>query len=114
MAERGIERQADAARCVAQDAHPALKSLAVQNAEIAELRIKTAAGIECLAQTIKGIKEKSRLFAETFQELQKKVEHAGATSSTGVLLLKQRDELPREEEFTQQAAFVHKEMPNRT
>ncbi len=105
------KRQADAARRVAQDAHPALKSLAVQNAEIAELRIKTAAGIERLAQTIKGIKEKSRLFAETFQELQKKVEHAGATSSTGVLLLKQRDELPREEEFTQQAAFVHKEMP---
>lgn len=105
------KRQADAARRVAQDAHPALKSLAVQNAEIAELRIQTAAGIERLAHTLKGIKEKSKLFEETFQELQKKVEHAGATSSTGVLLLKQRDELPREEEFAQQAAFVLKEMP---
>ncbi len=105
------KRQAAEARRVAENSHPALKSLAVKNAEIAELRIQTAAGIERLSKTIKAISDKAKLYEETFAELQKKVEHAGATSSTGVLLLKQRDELPRDEEFLTQAAFVQKAMP---
>lgn len=104
-------RQAAEARRVAENSHPALRSLAVKNAEIAELRIQTAAGIERLAKTIKSIRDKASQFGERFDELQKKVEHAGATSSTGVLLLKQRDELPREEEFLEQSAFVQKAMP---
>ncbi len=106
------KRQADEARRVAENSHPALKSMAVKNAEIAERRIQTAAGIERLAQTIKSIRDKSKHYEDSFNELQKKVEHAGATSSTGVLLLKQRDELPRVEEFVKQAAFVQKAMPD--
>ena len=105
------KRQAAEARRVAENSHPALKSLATQNAEIAELRIKTAAEIERLAKTIKGIQESSKQYEDAFEDLKNKVEHAGATSSTGVLLLKQRDELPREAEFLERAQFVQKAMP---
>ncbi|MCA9132753.1 MAG: hypothetical protein KDA45_06350, partial [Planctomycetales bacterium] len=105
------KRQAAAARRVAENSHPALKSLATQNAEIAELRIQTAGEIERLAKTIKRIHESAKLYQDAFEELQKKVQHAGATSSTGVLLLKQRDELPREAEFQEHAAFVQRAMP---
>lgn len=105
------KRQAAEARRVAQNSHPALKSLATKNAEIAELRIQTAAEIERLAKTIKRIGESSKQYEEAFEELKKKVEHAGATSSTGVLLLKQRDELPRDLEFQERSAFVQKVMP---
>ncbi len=105
------KRQAAEARRVAENSHPALKSLATKNAEIAEHRIQTAAGIERLAKTMKEIAEQAKLYDESFKELQEKVEHAGATSSTGVLLLKQRDELPPASQFQVQAAFVQKAMP---
>lgn len=105
------KRQAAEARRVAENSHPALKSLATKNAVIAEHRIQTAAGIERLAKTIKEIAEQSKQYEESFKELQEKVEHAGATSSTGVLLLKQRDELPPASQFHAQAAFVQKAMP---
>ncbi|MCA9182772.1 MAG: hypothetical protein KDA51_15025, partial [Planctomycetales bacterium] len=105
------KRQAAEARRVAENSHPALKSLATKNAVIAEHRIQTAAGIERLAKTIKEIAEQSKQYEESFKELKEKVEHAGATSSTGVLLLKQRDELPPASQFHAQAAFVQKAMP---
>ncbi|MEO8268641.1 MAG: hypothetical protein ABI557_02910, partial [Aureliella sp.] len=105
------KRQATEARRVAENSHPALKSLATKNAEIAEHRIKTAAGIERLAKTIKEISAQAKQYEESFNELQEKVEHAGTTSSTGVLLLKQRDELPPANQFQAQAAFVQKAMP---
>jgi potassium efflux system protein len=104
-------RQAAQARRVAENSHPALKSLAIKNAEIAELRIQTAAGIERLAKTIKDIQEQTSKNEVAFKELQEKVEHAGATSSTGVLLLKQRDELPASAQFQAQTEFVQKAMP---
>jgi len=106
------KRQAAQARRVAENSHPALKSLAVKNADIAELRIQTAAGIERLAKTIKGIQEETTKNELAFKELQEKVEHAGATSSTGVLLLKQRDELPPLTQFHTQATFVQQAMPD--
>ena len=96
---------------MAENSHPALRSLATKNAEIAEHRIQTAAGIERLAKSIKEIGERSKQFEAAFKELQEKVEHAGKTSSTGVLLLKQRDELPPPSQFQSQATFVQKAMP---
>ena len=106
------KRQAAEARRVAENSHPALKSLATKNAQIAEQRIQTAAGIERLAKTIKAIEESTSQYKLAFKELKEKVEHAGATSSTGVLLLKQRDELPPASQFQAQAAFVQQAMPD--
>ncbi|QDV24127.1 mechanosensitive ion channel domain-containing protein [Aureliella helgolandensis] len=104
-------RQATEARLVAENSHPALKSLANQNAEIAERRIQTAADIERSSKTIKRLREASLEISDAFADLKNKVDHAGATSSTGVLLLKQRDELPPDREFHERAKFVQKVMP---
>ncbi len=105
------QRQATEARRVAANSHPALKSLATNNAEIAELRIKTAAEIERLAATIKELNELSASYKKDFDDLQKKVQHAGTTSSTGILIRQQRDELPAATTFQERAAYVATAMP---
>ncbi len=105
------QRQADQARRVAEQSHPALRSLAERNAEIAELRITTAAGIERIVKTLKHIDESSKELDEHFSDLRSKVEHAGTTSSTGILLRKQRDELPAAKEFVRRSDIVHDQMP---
>ncbi len=104
-------RQAAEARRVADESHPALKSAAEVNAEIAESRIKTAADIERIGKMIEQLHAKSKHFDEAFETLRSKVEHAGATSSTGLLLQKQRGELPKPEEFAKRVAIVETEMP---
>ncbi len=104
-------RQAAEARRVADESHPALKSAAEVNAEIAESRIKTAADIERIGKLIEQLHAKSKHYEEAFETLRSKVEHAGATSSTGLLLQKQRAELPKPEEFAKRDAIVETEMP---
>ena len=104
-------RQAEEARRVVEQSHPALRSLAEQNAEIAELRITTASGIERVAKELKTVKESSKRLAEQFDDLRGKVEHAGATASTGILLRKQRGDLPESGEFAERAEMVLEEMP---
>lgn len=104
-------RQAAEARRVADESHPALKSAAEVNAEIAESRIKTAADIERIGKMIEQLQAKSKHYDEAFETLRSKVEHAGATSSTGLLLQKQRGELPKPEEFAKRVAIVETEMP---
>ena len=105
------ERQAAQARRVVEQSHPALRSIAEQNAEIAELRTATARGIERVAKSLNAIDKSSKQLASQFDELRGKVEHAGTTSSTGILLRKQRSELPSEVEFAKRADVVASEMP---
>lgn len=105
------KRQAAEARRIANESHPALKSLAEQNALIAEGRIATAAGIERIGKIIEKLNQDSKRFQEEFEALKSKVEHAGATSTTGLLLRKQRSELPEPAEFAARAALVHAESP---
>ncbi len=105
------QRQAKQARRIAEQSHPALKSLASQNAEIAELRIATAAGIEKLAKMLHDIRESSTRTGEQFDDLRDRVEHAGATTSTGILLRKQRSELPQSSTFLKRESLVEQEMP---
>lgn len=106
------QKQATEARRVAENSHPALRSLAMKNAEIAELRIQTAAAIEQVSGVINGIDATSKDLESDFNELSKKVDYAGATSSTGILLLNQRAELPADEEFEARAAFVRRATPS--
>ncbi|TWU25053.1 Miniconductance mechanosensitive channel MscM precursor [Novipirellula galeiformis] len=104
-------RQAAEARRVANESHPALKSAAEINAEIAESRIKTAADIERIGKMIELLNTKAKHFNEAFETLRSKVEHAGATSSTGLLLQKQRGELPSPSTFAKRVELVATEMP---
>ncbi|MCO8120113.1 mechanosensitive ion channel [Stieleria sp. TO1_6] len=105
------QRQAEVARRTAEQAHPALRSLAEGNTAIAEARIHTASGIQKIGRQVKTLTDLSKTLAEEFEDLRQKVEYAGATSSTGVLLRKKRSELPDTQEFYQRDAFVKEEMP---
>ncbi|NND97695.1 MAG: mechanosensitive ion channel [Pirellulaceae bacterium] len=106
------KRQADLARRIVEDAHPALKSLAEENAQIAEQRLKTAAEIQRLTTSIKSLQTQSKDLDEDFKDLSSRVEHAGTTSTTGLLLRKKRGELPRPIEFTDRAEYVQSTMPD--
>lgn len=105
------KRQADQARRTAEQSHPALRSMAEENTRIAEARIATASGIERVGKYVKKLNELSETLAGEFDDLKKKVEYAGATSSTGLLLRKKRDELPAPSEFVDRDIFVDEEMP---
>lgn len=104
-------RQAQQARRIAEQSHPALKSLASQNADIAELRIATAAGIDRLGKMMHEIRDSSAKIDEQFEDLRGRVEHAGTTTSTGILLRKQRSELPGTTSFLKRESLVEQEMP---
>ncbi|MCA9135839.1 MAG: mechanosensitive ion channel [Planctomycetales bacterium] len=105
------KRQADQARRTAEQSHPALRSMAEENARIAEARIATASGIERVRKNAKALTDLSHSLAEEFEDLRQKVEYAGATSSTGLLLRKKRDELPKLSEFVAREKLVHDETP---
>lgn len=105
------QRQAEQARRIVEQAHPALRSIAEQNAEIAELRIATAAGIEQVAKLLGEIEKSATLLTAQFAELQGRVEHAGATSSTGILLQTQRSELPSPDQFASRQQWIAVEVP---
>ena len=104
-------RQADAARKVAENAHPALKSLAEDNAHIAEQRLATAAEIQRLTALIKRLNAQREQLSEDFKDLSGRVEHAGTTSTTGLLLRKKRSELPSDRFFLDHASAVKSTMP---
>lgn len=105
------KRQAIEARKVAQESHPALQSLALQNAQIADLRIKTAAKIEQVTSALKEIRTAAKQYDESFKELKQKVEIAGTTSSTGLLLRNQRDGLPDSKAFRSRREYIATELP---
>ena len=104
--------QAEIARRKVARSHPALKSLAEQNAAIAEQRMTTAAQIQRAKDLIKSLSEQSSLIEEDFTELRDRVAHAGTTSTTGLLLRKKRSELPDESEYKSRAEWVQTTMPD--
>lgn len=105
------KRQADDAREVAEQSHPALRSLAEENAAIAEGRSATASSIERISKIVTRLGTLSTKLAEDSSDLRDKVKYAGTTSSTGILLRKQREELPSVEDFERRAALVEEELP---
>lgn len=104
-------RQAKEARRIAQNSHPAFQTLASENARIAETRTNTAAKIEEFSGMLKEIRSASQKYRDEFEELQRKVDIAGTTSSTGILLRTHRDQLPDQNGFRTRAAFVREELP---
>ncbi len=105
------KRQAETARRIVENSHPALKSLAEENAQIAEQRLATAAEIQRLSTAVKQLTEQSGQLETDFKDLSNRVQHAGATSTTGLLLRKKRGELPAVTEFLKRASFVQAKMP---
>ncbi len=105
-------RQAREARVIAQNSHPALQALAEENAEIADVRSQLATKIEKFTGMLKEIKSSSQKLRDEFDDLQKKVDLGGTTSSTGVLLRTHRDQLPGHADFNMRANYVQDELPS--
>jgi potassium efflux system protein len=89
------ERQAREAQRAAAQAHPAVRQLAHANAQLAKLRQELAAKIEHVSREFEATDKLVTGLDEQFKKITKRVETAGATEAIGLLLRKQRDELPK-------------------
>ena len=90
-------QQAKVVRRAAADAHPLVRKLAKQNAELAERRTGeggVAAKIEKAAKDHDAVKKALASLGEDFTRVKEKERAAGLTAAIGVLLRKKRAELP--------------------
>ena len=88
------ERQAQEAHRTSAQAHPAVRKVAEQNADLAKLRQALAGKIEQTARELEQMDQQVTTLEEQFKKITKRFETAGGTEAIGLLLRKQRDELP--------------------
>lgn len=88
-------RQAWEARRAAAQAHPALRAIAEQNSELARLRQARATQIEQVVHEVDSVSVRLELLDSQFKKIRKRVDMGQNNTSVGLLLRKQRDELPR-------------------
>ena len=90
-------READAAAAAAARAHPALREVAEESARLANQRSSpdgAAAKIPQVTQRLEAVKATLVTLQQNFESLMEKEKAIGRTSTFGVLLRKQRAELP--------------------
>ncbi len=104
-------RYAVATRQLAEKSHPALRDLATRNAEIAELRVTTAKEIQSTSAKVTKLSQLAMQLQEEMDSLKSKVEHAPQATSTGILLRKQKNELPRGSECQRRAQKLETDTP---
>lgn len=105
------ERQAIEARRQAELADPALAEWAQANTSLAEKRQDIADRITQISQETSGNEKLLASLNNSFQRARDKVTRAGHTSTVGLMLRKQREELPNVRRCLQRLAFVEREMP---
>jgi potassium efflux system protein len=91
---RDAEQQASEARRVAARAHPALRAIAERNTELANLRQVMASKIEAEVKNLDRLGSRVARIADQFTKISKRVEVGQRNQSIGLLLRKQREELP--------------------
>ncbi len=104
-------RYAEATRQLAERSHPVLRDLAVRNAQIAELRVTTAEEIQSTSAAVSQLQQSIVKLQENQGSLRSKVEHAPQATSTGILLRKQKSELPRLKKCDDLADRLDRETP---
>ena len=88
------ELQALEARKTLVQAHPVVRTIAEANADLAKRRQSLVSKIEVTARELEQINQQVASLDERFKKLTKRYETAGGTAAIGLLLRKQRDELP--------------------
>ena len=88
------ERQALEARKTSAQAQPAVRKIADANADLAKLRQALAGKIENTTRDLEQIDRQVTTLEEQFKKITKRFDTAGGTEAIGLLLRKQRDELP--------------------
>lgn len=88
------EEQARQAQMASAQAHPAVKKIAEANAELANLRQMLASKIEKVSRDLDSVNNQLTSLNKEFTKIKNRIDTVGGTQAMGLLLRKQRDELP--------------------
>ena len=92
--QQEAEKQLQAARLDAAGAHPAVKRLARENADLAQSRKELVQRMTAAKRQLEPTKQQLTALKDTFQRTREKVDAGGLTNAVGLLLRKQRETLP--------------------
>lgn len=92
--QRDAEEQLHRAKQEAQQAHPAIAGLTLQNTELAERRKALAQLIAQASGRLERAKQQLAALQDQFTGIQGKVDLVGQTNAIGLLLRKQREAMP--------------------
>lgn len=109
--KRETEQQAREARRQVQNAHPALRELAEQNAALAEQRKRLVEDMTKYSQRLKSVNNQIEKLEEQFKKAEERVEKAGHSTTVGLMLRRQREELPSPRECQQRMQDIENAMP---
>ncbi len=89
------EQEAIRAREKTRDAHPAIRAITQNNAELAQMQIELTAKVEAVTKYSESINAKLAAVKKSFEEVRAKVDTAGkVTDAMGMALLGLREKLP--------------------
>jgi potassium efflux system protein len=103
-------RQAAEARRALQDAHPALRDLAAQNAKLTEERSKLQAVLEQTSSSLNTIRKLAEETQADFTDVKEKESRVGLTTAIGILLRNHRSHLPDEASYRLERRDAETEM----
>ena len=92
--EQEADKQVQRARLEATQAHPAIRKLAQDNAQLAEMRKELAREIADSVRQLEQTQQRLTILKEQFKRIQEKVDAVGPSNAIGLLLRKQREALP--------------------
>ena len=108
--ERQAQEAQEARRQIEMD-HPALRDVAEHNAVLAEKGKVVAESITQVANDVKQIEKRLERLKSDFEKATYKVEKVGHSATVGLMLRKQREELPAIGECEERLRFIEQEMP---
>ena len=108
--ERQAQEAQETRRRIEMD-HPALRDVAEHNAVLAEKGKVIAETITQVANEVKHIEKRLERLKSDFEKATYKVEKVGHSATVGLMLRKQREELPAIGECEERLRFVEQKMP---
>ncbi len=105
-----IQKQAEEARIATMNAHPALKSLAMRNQELASLRKSLDEKIQAIKKEQSEITSKTDQLQSKFDSLLAKIKAVGLTDTNGMLLVEHRRSLMPSFENAQRISTINAEL----
>lgn len=109
--KRESDKQAAETRRQLRDAHPAFRSLAERNAKLAEQRQLLAKSMASVDQDLSTVQKQVEDLGRQFEKAEKRVQRAGHSSTVGLMLRRQREELPLKADCEAQLKKIETEMP---
>lgn len=104
-------KQAAEARIQVQNAHPALRSLAERNAALAEQRKALVDSVARVGKKAKEVEKQVEHLRLQYQKAEQRVRKAGHSSTVGLMLRRQKENLPRIAQCSQTLREIEVEMP---